>query len=104
MILPIIGGTINRMQVTYDQAKNERNITDRQLPFGLASRFDFETAKLWQDTRREYPEDRWVAIGYLDNRLHVLMFSPTQREIRIISFRKANPREGKYHGFALTSD
>ena len=74
--LPIIGGTINRMQVTYDQAKNDRNITDRQLPFGLASRFDFETAKLWQDTRREYPEDRWVAIGYLDSRLHVLVFMP----------------------------
>ena len=92
------------MEIDYDPAKNARNITDRQLPFDTAGRFDFQTAKLWQDKRQNYPEKRWVAIGYLDDRLHVLVFSPTLRGIRVISFRKANPREGKHHGFTLTRD
>jgi uncharacterized DUF497 family protein len=55
--------------------------------------FDFETAKLWLDTRLEYPERRIVAIGCLDNRLSVLVFSETGRGIRVISVRKANQRE-----------
>ncbi len=49
-----------------------------------------------------YPESRFVAIGYLNNRLHVLVFSETPCGIRIISFRKANKREGATHGFTIT--
>lgn len=90
------------MEVSYDSAKNERNILERQLRFDEARRFDFETARFWLDTRHDYPEDRWIAIGYLHDRLHVLVFSPTPRGIRVISFRKANPKEGKRHGFTLS--
>jgi len=92
------------MQITYDQAKNARNIKDRGLSFDRAADFDFWTAKFWPDTRMDYPETRIVAIGYLDARLHVLVFSETRSGIRVISFRKANQREGEKHGFALTSN
>ena len=33
------------------------------------------------------------AIGLLENRLHVLVFTETVDGIRVISFRKANSRE-----------
>ncbi|OIP44243.1 MAG: hypothetical protein COX17_02380 [Deltaproteobacteria bacterium CG23_combo_of_CG06-09_8_20_14_all_60_8] len=92
------------MKITCDPAKNARNIAERGLSFDRAADFDFETAKFWMDTRMEYPETRIVAIGYLDNRLHVLVFSETGYGIRVISFRKANPREGAKYGFALTRD
>jgi len=92
------------MEITYDPAKSTRNIADRGLSFDRAVAFDFETAKLWQDMRQPYPEVRIVAMGYLDNRLHVLVFSESGRGIRVISFRKANPREGEIHGFPLTRD
>jgi uncharacterized protein len=36
---------------------------------------------------------RYVASGYLDERLHVLCFTETHNGIRVISFRKANSRE-----------
>jgi len=36
--------------------------------------------------------------------LHVLVFSETEHGIRVISFRKANPREGAKHGFTLTKN
>ncbi len=92
------------MEISYDTAKNERNIEDRGLSFERAADFDFEAAKIWQDTRKPYPESRFVAIGYLDDRLHALIFSETERGIRVISFRKANQREGAKHGFSLTRD
>ncbi|GAB1394793.1 BrnT family toxin [Rhodocyclaceae bacterium] len=90
------------MEISYDPDKNTRNIVERSLSFDRVADFDFDTAKLWQDTRRTYPENRFVAIGYLDGRLHVLVFSETEHGIRVISFRKANAREGEHHGFTLS--
>ena len=92
------------MNISYDPTKNAHNIKERGLSFDRAVDFDFETAKIWQDLRKSYPQARFVAIGYLDDRLHVLVFGETARGIRVISFRKANPREGAKHGFALARD
>lgn len=81
------------MQITYDPAKNQRNIEERQLPFDHASKFDFESALIQVDARRDYSETRYIALGFLDGRLHVLCFTETHDGIRVISFRKANSRE-----------
>lgn len=81
------------MEITYDPAKNASNIKDRQLSFDRAAEFDFQTAKIREDVRKAYPERRFVALGWLDARLHVLCFSPIPGGLRIISFRKANKRE-----------
>lgn len=48
---------------------------------------------LSEDVRRPYPEQRFVALGWLDERLHVLCFTPVPGGLRVISFRKANSRE-----------
>lgn len=90
------------MNISYDPAKNARNIKERGLSFNRVADFDFETAKIWQDQRKPYPESRFVALGYLDDRLHVLVFCEAGSGIRVISFRKANPREGAQHGLTLT--
>jgi len=90
------------MKIEFDPTKNAKNIRERDLSFERAVDFDFETAKAWQDTRAEYSESRFVAIGYLDNRLHVLVFCETNSGIRVISFRKANKREGVTHELSLT--
>jgi uncharacterized protein (DUF4415 family) len=57
--------------------------------------FDWETAIYSEDIRTLYPERRFVAVGYLGFRLHVLCFTPIEGGIRVISFRKANIREVK---------
>jgi len=100
----IIGGYNNSIEIEFDEAKNSQNIAERGLSFERAAAFDFERAKVWQDARRDYTEVRIVALGYLDDRLHVLVFSETEHGIRVISFRKANSREGAKHGFTLTCD
>ena len=96
--------TISTVDVSYDPFKDAKNVATRGLSFCRAAEFDFGTAKVWQDLRRGYGEARFVAIGYLAARLHVLVFSETASGIRVISFRKANSREGVRHGFPLTRD
>ena len=92
------------MLIEFDPAKNEKNMTERHLSFEQVAEFDFSTARIWQDTRRPYPEERYLALGYLDNRLHVLCFARITGGLRVISFRKANEREGARHGFPLSRD
>lgn len=84
------------MGITYDQAKNERNIRERGLSFERAADFDFVTATFGTEIRRG--EARRIAVGYLDKRLHVLCYIPQPDGIRVISFRKANKREAMRYG------
>lgn len=88
------------MDISYDTAKNAHNIEARGLAFARAAEFDFDTALIWVDTRKAYPEVRFSALGQLDNRLHSLVFTETERGIRVISFRKANKREVKRYEHA----
>ena len=50
------------------------------------------------DERENYGEDRFVAIGLLDGRVVVIVYTePDDQTIRIISLRKALSYEGKYY-------
>ena len=92
------------MKISYDPVKNARNIRIRGLSFDDASNFDFETALIEIDNRIEYGETRYVALGKLAKRLHVLCFTETATGIRVISFRKANLREVNRHAKTQTPD
>jgi hypothetical protein len=91
------------VRIEFDPAKNEANIRDRGLPFVRAAEFDFAGATVRQDMRKPYPEARFVALGMVEARLHVLCFTPLADGIRVISFRKANLREVKDHEQASPS-
>ncbi|GIX27753.1 MAG: hypothetical protein KatS3mg123_1634 [Burkholderiales bacterium] len=92
------------MEITFDPAKNARNIRERGLSFERVAEVDFNTALIYPDTRRDYGETRYLALCYLDKRLHVLCFTETETGIRVISFRKANAREARRYGKAQTLD
>ena len=85
------------MKIEFDAAKHFANVRERGLSFDRAAKFDFDSAIVQQDSRKDYPEVRYVAIGYLDSRLHVLCFTGIDGGIRVISFRKANSREVKIY-------
>ena len=78
------------MDISYAPIKNYRNIQGRNLSFDQVVDFDFENAFYEVDKRIDYGEVRMRAIGLLENRLHVLVFTETVDGIRVISFRKAN--------------
>jgi uncharacterized protein len=83
------------MKIDFDPEKSSKNIRERELPFERAAEFDWETALYAEDIRNAYPERRFVAIGYLGKRLHVICFTPIENGARIISFRKASIKEVK---------
>ncbi len=93
MTRPAIVHTINAVKISYDAAKNDRNVRERGLSFERVVEFEFATATIREDVRKTYPERRFVAVSRLDGRLHVLCFSLILDGIRVISFRKANRRE-----------
>jgi len=92
------------VDISFDPAKDARNVARRGLSFARAADFDWAGADIIEDVRFIYPEQRFVAVGYLEGRLHVLCFTPTDTGIRVISFRKANMREAKRYGKAQTID
>lgn len=86
------------MDIEFDNAKNLANIAKHGVDMRTAIDFDFETAMTHSDTRLNYGEERTVALGYIANRLHVLVFTLRRNRVRVISLRRANRKEGKaYH-------
>jgi uncharacterized DUF497 family protein len=87
------------MNVTFDPAKDAANVAKHGVSLTEAAGFEWGSAVVWPDTRREYGEARMVALGYIGLRIMALVFvdrppeQPTER--RIISLRKANSREVK---------
>lgn len=81
------------MPITFDPDKSRRNAEARGLPFEMAAEFDFDTAIVRQDMRFAYPERRMQAIGRLDARIVMLVFTPTSDGFRVISLRQAHRKE-----------
>jgi uncharacterized protein (DUF4415 family)/uncharacterized DUF497 family protein len=76
------------MKINFDAVKNEKNIQERNLNFERVAEFDFETAQFDIDTRYSYGETLYRAMGFLDKRLHSLVFVEIMSGIRVISFKK----------------
>ncbi len=96
--------TINCMEIKYDINKSKKNIKERGLSFDLAKDFNLDTAFTWQDLRYDYDgEIRFISIGYIGTRLYNLVFTPRGKVLRVISLRKANPREVKKYDKYINS-
>lgn len=83
------------MAIAYDSGKNARNVRERALSFDLVEEFEWSSAYVLEDTRREYRERRFQALGFIGTRLHMLVFTPRGEDVHVISLRKANAREVK---------
>jgi uncharacterized DUF497 family protein len=79
--------------IEFDLAKSERNARKRGLPFERADEFEWDTALIIEDTRRNYGEPRFRAFGFIGDRMHALVYTPRESGVRVISLRKANRRE-----------
>jgi uncharacterized protein len=86
------------MQLSFDPDKNKRNIQERGLAFTLAADLDWATALIDEDTRLDYGERRFRALGCIGERLYALIFTPREDLVHVISLRKANAREVKHYG------
>lgn len=85
------------MDITFDSAKNARNIALHGISFARAAEFEWIDALIVEDTRRDYGERRYQALGRIGLRLHMLVFTPRAGRVHVISLRKANRREERRH-------
>jgi len=85
------------MEYEWDENKRIANFELHQVNFSDAIDFEWDTALETIDDRHDYGEERWVTIGLIGNKLHVMIYTIRGKNIRIISLRKANKREKKYY-------
>lgn len=83
------------MEIEFDLEKNKRNVRERGVPFTLAAEFDFSSALIVEDDRRNYGETRYQAIGYIGSRLHVLVFTLRGEVMRVIKSAQGESTRNK---------
>ena len=86
------------MPIEFDPAKRAATLEARGLDMARAGEvFEGDTLTV-EDDRRDYGEDRFITIGFLDGAMVILAWTPRDGAYRIISMRKANERERALHG------
>ncbi|TXM65674.1 BrnT family toxin [Methylobacterium sp. WL12] len=76
-----------------DPRKDAGNIEKHGVSLQEARGFKFTTCIVSEDTRFDYPERRWRAIGQIGSEIYFLVFARTDKPFRPISLRKAEPPE-----------
>ena len=81
------------MGISFDPAKRAKTLAERGLDFADAELVFAGVTLEFQDTRRDYGEERIVCYGLLEGRMVVLGYTPRGADRHIFSMRKANERE-----------
>ena len=81
------------MNFTWDEDKRRANLSKHGLDFEAAEKLfdDYRLERL--DTRQDYGEDRWIALGMIHGNVVVLVYTERGSGIRVISLRKATTEE-----------
>jgi uncharacterized DUF497 family protein len=77
----------------WDEEKRLLTLEKRGLNFADAAFIFAGETYNFPDCRKDYGEQRIITIGFLLNRMVVLVWTPRSNNRRIISMRKANERE-----------
>ncbi len=89
----------NVVKIEFDHAKDEVNRKKHGVSLQAAVDFDWDTALEREDDRFDYGETRFVALGLIANRLHVMVFAEGSGEdaVRVISLRLAEKHEMRFY-------
>ncbi len=81
------------MDIEFDEEKRRKTLDQRGLDFADAAQL-FEGAEFTlPDDRADYGEERFFTVGFLDERMVLIVWTPRGETRRIISMRKCNARE-----------
>jgi uncharacterized DUF497 family protein len=81
------------MRFEWDEAKSDRNRRMRGFGFETAARIFDGLIHEFPDLRREYGEERRVALGMVEGEVLVVVYTLRSEIRRIISARRANRKE-----------
>ena len=82
----------------WDEEKSSKCHDDRGFDFSIVSGFDFTSAVIENDTRKNYDEDRFRAFGFIGDDMFCVAFTPRGDALRIISLRRMHKKEGIRYG------
>lgn len=85
------------MDISFDETKRLTTLKERQLDFADAIHVFAGRSYTGPDLRFDYGEPRFITVGYLAERMVVIVWTPRNEKRRIISMRKANDREQAYY-------
>ena len=81
------------MHFSWEENKREANLEAHGLDFGDTERVFEGPTFTYEDDRFEYEEQRFVTLGFLNGVVVSIVYTETEHEIRVISFRKATTKE-----------
>ena len=81
------------MEITFDTVKRNKTLKERDLDFADCGTVFQGKHLTVEDTREDYPEPRFQTMGWLAERIVMVVWTPRGKGRRIISMRKANERE-----------
>lgn len=82
------------MRFEWDEAKRRANIRKHGFDFADVVEMFSRPMLVAPDTRDDYGENRWRGLGWIGGRLTQVVFAEKEPDVvRIISLRKATPRE-----------
>jgi hypothetical protein len=77
------------MRIEFDAAKRDQTLRERGLDMARADEIFAGATLTVADDRREYGEDRFITIGFLDARMVVAVWTARRGARRIISPRES---------------
>lgn len=81
------------MKIDFDPAKDVGNIAKHGVSLSLARSLEWDLLLATEDTRAPYGEVRMVGFAPIDQTVYCVVFTERSNGYRIISLRKALPRE-----------
>jgi uncharacterized protein len=60
--------------------------------------FDFASARIFEDTRFVYDEQRFIAVGRIEGKPYRIAFTPRGAAIRVITMHRIHEKEAQRHG------
>jgi uncharacterized DUF497 family protein len=89
------------MEITFDPVKRDQTFNNRGLAFEDAALIFAGPTYDQIDDRFDYPEERIVTVGMLEDRMMIVVWTQRGDARHVISMRKANEREQKRYAERL---
>ena len=83
------------MGIGFDPEKRAWTLAERQLDFVDAAQVFAGTVLTQEDDRFAYPEPRFQTYVWLDARIVLVVWTPTDTGIRVISMRNCHDKESR---------
>jgi uncharacterized DUF497 family protein len=83
------------VEVSFDPEKRAWTLAERQLDFADAAQVFAGPTLTLEDDRFAYSEPRFQTYGRLRDRIVLLVWTPTETGIRVISMRNCHDKESR---------